>query len=110
MLKVVENITEENVKGISDDGVSQAVTAKVGIATVGNVEVPNPVELALYRTFVEIDQPTSDFIFRMKDGPRCALFEADGGKWKLEAIHNISEYLGDALKKEIEQDRITIIA
>lgn len=110
MLKVVGNIQESNVKNTSDDGVSQAVVAKVGVASVGNVEVPNPVLLSPYRTFVEVDQPESDFIFRMKDGPRCALFEADGGHWKLEAISNIKRYLADELSKEIEQGRITIIA
>ncbi|WP_067725341.1 hypothetical protein [Oceanobacillus damuensis] len=110
MLKVVGNITEDQVKTVSDDGVSQAVVAKVGVASVGNVEVPNPVELAPYRTFVEVVQPESDFVFRMQSGPRCAMFEADGGAWKNEAIENIKEYLSAALKEEIEKDDITIIA
>lgn len=109
MLKVVGNIQEDNVKNVSDDGISQAVVAKVGVASVGNVEVPNPVSLAPYRTFVEVDQPESDFIFRMKNGPQCALFEADGGKWKLEAINNIKTYLVLSLEKEIENGKVTII-
>ncbi|MCM3396464.1 hypothetical protein M3638_01270 [Oceanobacillus profundus] len=110
MLKVVGNITEDQVKTVSDDGVSQAVVAKVGVASVGNVEVPNPVSLAPYRTFVEVEQPQSDFIFRMQSGPRCALFEADGGAWKNEAIDNIKKYLEAALVKEISSKHITIIA
>jgi hypothetical protein len=52
MLKVVGNIQEDNVKSVSDDGTSQAVVARIGVASVGNVEVPNPVTLAPYRTFV----------------------------------------------------------
>ncbi|MTW85608.1 hypothetical protein F3157_08020 [Virgibacillus dakarensis] len=110
MLKVVGNITEDQVKTVSDDGVSQAVVARVGVATVGNVEVPNPVALAPYRTFVEVVQPESDFVFRMKDGPRCALFEADGGAWKISAIENIRKYLEASLKDQIEYGRISIIA
>ena len=110
MLKVVGNITEDQVKTVSDDGVSQAVVAKVGVASVGNVEVPNPVSLAPYRTFVEVEQPQSDFIFRMQSGPHCALFEADGGAWKNEAIDNIENYLEAALAKEINSKHITIIA
>ncbi|MGJ9460096.1 hypothetical protein [Oceanobacillus sp. CF4.6] len=110
MLKVVGNITEDQVKTVSDDGVSQAVVAKVGVASVGNVEVPNPVELAPYRTFVEVVQPESDFVFRMQSGPRCALFEADGGAWKNEAIRNVRKYLDSALEEEIEKGNITIIA
>ncbi|GGJ61788.1 hypothetical protein [Virgibacillus salexigens] len=110
MLKVVGNITEDQVKTVKDDGVSQAVVAKVGVASVGNVEVPNPVLLAPYRTFLEVIQPESEFVFRMQSGPECALFEADGGAWKNEAIDNIKGYLEASLKDEIESNRITIIA
>ncbi|WP_203362419.1 hypothetical protein [Bacillus sp. REN10] len=110
MLKVVGNIKEENVRTVGDDGVSQAVQAKTGVATVGLVEVPNPVSLKPYRTFVEVDQPESNFIFRMQQGPRCALFEADGGAWELQAMRNIKEYLAAALEVEIESGRVVIIA
>jgi hypothetical protein len=110
MLKVVGNIKEETVNTIGDDGVSQAVVAKMGVATVANVKVPNPVVLKPYRTFVEVDQPESEFIFRMQSGPRCALFEADGGKWKLDAINNIKNYLQQELKELIENGKIVIIA
>lgn len=72
MLKVVGNIQEDNVKNVEDDGISQAVVAKIGVASVGNVEVPNPVSHVPFRTFVEVNQPVS--IFRMKNGPNCVLF------------------------------------
>ncbi|PEJ46939.1 hypothetical protein CN692_25485 [Bacillus sp. AFS002410] len=110
MLKVVGNIKEEAVNTIGDDGVSQSVVAKTGVATVSQVKVPNPVQLAPYRTFVEVEQPTSNFIFRMKNGPQAALYEADGGAWKLEAMKNIQTYLADQLKEEIEAGRIVVIA
>lgn len=110
MLKVVGNIKEEAVNTVGDDGVSQAVVAKTGVATVANVVVPNPVVLAPYRTFVEVAQPESEFIFRMKSGPSCALFEADGGAWKLAAMHNIKSYLQAALEKELEEGKLVIIA
>jgi hypothetical protein len=93
-----------------DDGVSQAIQAKVGVATVATVQVPNPVVLAPFRTFVEVDQPESELIFRMQNGPRCALFEADGGAWKLTAMRNIKDYLHAALEQEIESGKIVIIA
>lgn len=110
VLKVVGNIREEDVKTYGDDGVSQTVTAKVGVAQVGQVEVPNPVALAPYRTFVEVEQPTSNFVFRMKNGPVSALFEADGGAWKLEAMKNVKTYLEDALAEELEVGKLNIIA
>lgn len=110
ILKVIGNIKEEDVKTYGDDGVSQSVTAKVGVATVGQVEVPNPVSLRPYRTFVEIEQPASNFVFRMKNGPRCSLFEADGGAWKLEAMQLIKVYLETELEELVEKEKVTIIA
>ncbi|HAT4172330.1 hypothetical protein QTI11_14605 [Clostridium perfringens] len=95
------------VRTIGDDGVSQQVTVKTGVASLENAKVPNPVELAPYRTFPEVEQPTSKFIFRMKEGPSAALFEADGGAWRNEAIKNIKEYLA----KELEEFKnVKIIA
>lgn len=110
MLKVVGNIKEENVSTFGDDGVSQAVVAKTGVASVNNVLVPNPVSLRPFRTFVEVEQPESDFIFRMQNGPRCALFEADGGAWKLDAMRNIKQYLEATLKEKIDAGKIVVIA
>jgi len=110
LLQVVGNVAENNVKNTGDDGVSQAVTINQGVASKADVKVPNPVVLAPYRTFLEVEQPESQFIFRMKDGPRGAIFEADGGAWRNQAIVNIREYLNEQLSKEIEAKRITILA
>ena len=102
VLKIVGNIKEENVRQTGDDGVTQTVTARSGIARVEEVSVPNPVYLAPFRTFREVTQPLSPFVLRMKQGregglPTVALFEADGGKWKLDAIANIREFLSDKI-------------
>ncbi|KAA8676181.1 hypothetical protein [Clostridium sp. HV4-5-A1G] len=98
LLKVVGNIKDSAVKQVGDDGVSQAATIKTGVASVNNVVVPNPVVLAPYRTFPEIEQPESKFIFRMQSGPAAALFEADGGAWRNEAMGRIKKYLEEQLK------------
>lgn len=98
LLKFTGLIQEEAVKKTGDDGVSQAVTIKTGVATVGDAVVPNPVVLAPYRTFPEIEQVESKFIFRMQEGPNAALYEADGGAWKNEAMRRIKEYLVENLK------------
>ncbi|PFR65873.1 hypothetical protein COK29_26730, partial [Bacillus cereus] len=71
---------------------------------------PNPVSLQPYRTFVEVEQPKSNFIFRMKDGPRCSIHEADGGAWKLQAMNNIEDYLTTALADEVDSKKVFIIA
>lgn len=110
LLKVVGNVSEDNVKTVGDDGVSQVVTINQGVASKADVKVPNPVGLAPYRTFLEVAQPESQFVFRMKDGPRAAIFEADGGAWRNQAIVNIREYFKEELSEEIEANRITILA
>jgi len=98
ILKVVGNIVEENVSSTSDDGVSQKVVAKTGIAKVAEIEVPNPVILCPFRTFAEVDQPESKFIFRLQAGPKAAIFEADGGIWRLYAMQNVKAYLAEKLQ------------
>lgn len=110
LLSIVGNITDENVVTVGDNGIAQQVTAKTGIAQVGNVMVPNPVFLKPFRTFVEIEQPESQFVFRMQRGPKAALFEADGGAWKLQAIHSIRDYLNTNLADQIKNNKVTIIA
>lgn len=107
LLKYTGLIQDEAVKTTGDDGISQQVTVKTGVASVSQAIVPNPVELAPYRTFPEVEQPISKFIFRMKEGPSAAIFEADGGAWRNEAIKNIKEYLQEQLK---EVKNIEIIA
>jgi hypothetical protein len=101
VLKVVGNIVEENVSTTSDDGISQKVTAKAGIAKVAEIEVPNPVILCPFRTFAEVPQPESKFVFRMRggdgNGVRAAIFEADGGIWKIYAMQNVKQYLAENL-------------
>lgn len=107
LLKVVGNIKEETIQSIGDDGISQAATIKTGVATVEDVKIPNPVILVPRRTFVEVEQPESQFVFRMQSGPTCALFEADGGAWRNEAMLNIKKYLETNLK---DINGITIIS
>jgi len=101
ILKLVGNIKDEGVSNYNDDGTTQVVTAKTGISLVAKVPVPNPVTLRPYRTFMEVEQPASTFVFRMQSGkgqpPSCALFEADGRMWRLEAIKNIKAWLADKI-------------
>lgn len=93
VLKVVGNLKESDVRTLADDGFTQTAEAKSGIARVEEVEIPNPVTLRPYRTFQEIEQPASKFVLRIRTGMKCALFEADGGMWRLEAIESIKKWL-----------------
>lgn len=103
VLSIIGTIRDETVNTTSDDGVTQTVKAKSGIVLTAEVAVPNPVLLAPFRTFQEVDQPSSLFVLRLRRGtgpgslPTAALFLADGGKWKLDAIANIAEYLKERM-------------
>jgi hypothetical protein len=97
LLALVGNIRDSKVSMFDDDGITQTVTAKQGVALSQLVKAPNPITLRPYRTFREVEQPASQFVFRLqgKDGaqPACALFEADGGRWRLRAVENIAAFL-----------------
>ena len=98
--QIVGNVKSEEVFQFSDDGISQQVTAKSGVARVENVVIPPRVKLAPYRTFMEIEQPESEFVFRARKAgelPHFALFEADGGAWRIEAMKRIKAYLEEQL-------------
>ena len=106
LLKVIGNIKEENVKNTGDDGITQTVTAKSGISLLHDIKVPNPVTLIPFMTFTEIEQPEIKYVFRMQDGPRAGIYEADGGAWKLQTMQNIKKFL----QKELEGCNVNIIA
>lgn len=95
ILKFAGTVEQGSVAEYGDNGVTQKATVKTGIASKTDAVVPNPVKLRPYRTFMEVEQPVSEFIFRMAEGSgiTCALFEADGGAWKNTAMKNIKDYL-----------------
>ncbi len=111
VLKFAGTVEGGTVTSYGDDGVSQKATVRTGVASKSDALVPNPVRLKPYRTFMEVGQPESSFIFRMaessNEGVQCALFEADGGAWKLEAMKNIKEYLEHELEG---MEQFTVIA
>lgn len=90
---------------LTDDGVSQSATTQSGIsgALTKKETAPAIVKLRPYRTFRDIEQIESEFLFRMKlvDVEEkivgCALFEADGGRWRNFAIKAIATFLKDNL-------------
>lgn len=98
VLKLISNIADEAVVSFGDDGITQQVTAKVGVARIGKVDIPRIVTLRPYRTFKDVTrQPDGKFLLRLRrnDGqaPQAALFEADGGLWQNDAIAFIKSYL-----------------
>ena len=86
---------DERVANLSDNGFSQTVAARSGVASVAEVELPNPIRLRPYRTFLEINQPESLFVVRARQGkplPEFSVHLADAGLWKLMAIEAIKDF------------------
>lgn len=102
ILSLLSNVKHETVKTALDDGVTQVVQARAGVALISDVAVPNPVMLTAYRTFRDVVQPSALYVLRVQSGkagglPEAGLFEADGGAWQLTAIQRVSDWLKAAL-------------
>lgn len=111
---LASNIVNTQQQTFSDDGVTQQAVIKTGITTKEQALVPNPVRLIPYRTFLEVEQPASDFIFRISEGrggePSFKLVAADGGVWKSQAVDNVKDFICEQLKDIPDRDKITVIA
>ena len=107
VIDYASKIVIENGADIEDNGMSQVTTIKNGVASKGKAKAPNPVTLAPYRTFTEVEQPTSEFVFRINQNGQLALFEADGGAWRLQALQNVASFLDNAF---VGYDNITVLA
>lgn len=109
LLKLLGSISSESKVTSSDNGVTQTVEAKSGIALSQKVEVRPYVILKPFRTFVEVDQPDSRFLLRINSEGKVGIFEADGGVWKLEATRNVASYFEEHLKDLIASGDVVVI-
>lgn len=106
LLKKVSNI--ESVE-TSDDGITQQVVAKQGAMLASDVKISPIIKLAPFRTFIEVEQPESEFLFRISDGNSFALYEADGGAWKMKAKQYIRTFFETALVEETKAGNVVIL-
>lgn len=110
VLQIISNIViKDGEIELKDNGLTQAVAVSTGAATLSNVDIPERVSLKPFRTFSEVQQPSSEFILRLNARGEVALFEADGGAWKLDAIDNIAEYFRRELESEIAAGNIYVL-
>lgn len=109
LLDLLSRINKENGVTSMDNGVSQSVEARTGISLKQMVNVRPRVKLAPYRTFLEVDQPVSEFLLRLDEDGQVGLFEADGGMWKMEAKKNIHAYFCNAMAAEIESGDVIVM-
>lgn len=111
LIELVSSFVESEKLEVADNGISQKVVVEKGAAIKSKNEVEvNPfVRLAAYRTYAEVEQPETIYLLRVKQGNQIALFEADGGRWKLEAQKRVAGYLRGGLADLIEAGKVVVI-
>ena len=92
-----------------DNGITQQVTVRQGIALKDTETVRPIVPLRPYRTFFEVDQPESEFLVRVDKDGMIGLFEADGGMWRQQAKQNIFTWMDSNFCKETAEGWIRIL-
>jgi hypothetical protein len=94
-------VANEKLTTHTDDGVTQTIQVRSGLTTLSGVRVANPVLVYPWRTFREVKQPGIVAVLRYRQSgegkPLAALFESDGGGWRLDAIEAIANWLKDLL-------------
>ena len=109
LLDLLSRMTDENSVSTKDNGVTQTVEARQGVALNALVEVKPRIQLQPFRTFLEVPQPESEFLLRVDPNEGIGFFEADGGVWKLEAKRNIADYFEKNLKDLIEAGKVVVM-
>lgn len=96
------NVSHEEAVTLEDDGVTQRAKQRTGISLLGEVRVKNPFSLAPHRSFAEVHPVSSEFVLRIrneKSAITAALFEADGGAWKIGQVYEIHAKLQALLQE-----------
>ena len=109
LLTLLSRVSKEANVTSTDNGVTQQVEARAGIALLDTIQIKPRVSLQPFRTFLEVAQPESEFLLRLDENGRVGLWEADGGVWKLEAKRLIASWLGDALADLVEVGSVVIM-
>ena len=109
LLDLLSRITDEKSVSSKDNGVTQVVEARQGVALNAVVEVKPRILLRPFRTFLEVEQPESEFLLRVNADKGIGFFEADGGVWRLEAKRNIADYFARNLADLIDAGRVVVM-
>ena len=96
LIKLASDVTGEEIKKHEDNGIAQVVHVVDGLGRLEEKETSPITFLQPVRTFLEIKQPESPFLFRLKkvNGKvLAALFESDRELWKYRAVASIKAWI-----------------
>lgn len=110
MGKVMDNILDPNTKATAKRKISVTLELipSADRRTI-TVQVKPRVALRPFRTFLEVEQPVSEFLLRLDDDGNVGLFEADGGMWQQTAKASITAYFEDKLAQEVKDGKIVVM-
>lgn len=101
VLSTASKISADSSVSNEDDGITQRVNVQTGVVLKAEMPLQPRVNLAPFRTFAEIDQVVSTFIFRARvqnGAVYLTLFEGDGGRWRLAAVAAVKAWLAQQIQ------------
>lgn len=112
LIELIASVRNVDDNEISDNGISQMASTRKG-ALVKTGEIKAIYKLVPYRTFMEVEQASAEYLFRIKQVGQelsFALFAADGNAWEIEQKTIIKRHLQDCLADEIKGGKVVVIA
>lgn len=105
LIQLASSVRAEKISTNDDDGFSQEVATKAGVHLTKKFSVKNLWMLKTYKTFPEVEQPIIPYILRLhqreEESPKYALYECDGGKWKVDTTIAIREWIKNRVNLEL---------
>lgn len=113
LIKVVSQVRAEKIRSSDDDGFSQVASVKAGAVLVKEEKVQNLWELVTFKTFPEVEQPPIPYVLRLHqrndEVPKFALYDCDGGAWRVKTTSVIRDYCNKWLAQEKLVDRVQVL-
>ena len=106
VFKLAGNVKDSRIKTLTDDGITQEVSVRTGVASVEPVAVKNPYLLHPRRTFPEVVEDVPPGLFNLRyrkggggDSIEISLFEAGEASWNMEAMKRIQIWFQEKLEE-----------
>lgn len=102
LLSLVSKVSDDKTSDTSDNGYAQVATMKAGVHLVSEAVVKPVWVLNPFKSFPEITPVPVSYVLRIHsshrdNGPQFALYEADGGRWKVDSTIAVKDWLEKAL-------------
>ena len=98
-------VSDEKTQQFTDDGVSQQVTVKSGVASLMRMDMPGDVSLIPLGGFAEVMQPPVDYILRLQKGreePMVILAPVLSPTYALEYMESVRTWLIESIHRQVK--------